>query len=50
MEMTNVGENSSCFLELASEVELQALCRDEVLYSMKEVLEEASSVQKQAGS
>jgi len=50
MEMTNAGENSPCFLELASEEELQAPCRDEVLQSVKGVLEEDSSVERRAGS
>jgi len=50
MEMMNAGENSPYFLELASEDELQAPCRDEVAQSMKGVLEEASSMQRRAGS
>jgi hypothetical protein len=29
MEMTNANENSPCFLEPASEVELEALCTDD---------------------
>ena len=29
MEMTNVGENSPCFLEPASEIELLAPCTDD---------------------
>ena len=39
MEMTNAGENSPYFLEAASEDELQAPSKDEVLQSMREVLE-----------
>ena len=48
--MMNAGKNSPCFLELGSEDELQSPCRDEVLQSMKGVLEEASSMERQAGS
>lgn len=38
MAMANAGENSPCFLEAASEDELQGASTDEVLQSMREVL------------
>jgi hypothetical protein len=68
MEMTNVGENSPCFLEPASEVELQAPCIDDstivqnmgarpnpncssnIVLQNKGVLEEATGMQRRAGS
>jgi hypothetical protein len=68
IEMTNAGENSPCFLELASEVELQAPCTDDstivqnmggrpnpncssnIVLQSKGVLEEASGMQRRAGS
>jgi hypothetical protein len=68
MEMTNAGENSLCFLEPASEVELEALCIDDttivlnmgartnpncpsnIVLQSKGILEEASGMQRRAGS
>jgi hypothetical protein len=50
LEMTNAGENSPCFLELDSEEELQAPCREEALQSIRAVLEEACSMERRAGS
>jgi hypothetical protein len=66
--MMNVAENSLCFLEPTSEVELQAPCTDDrtivlnmgarpnpncssnIVLQSKGVLEEASSMQRRAGS
>ena len=50
MEMINTGENSPYLFELDFEDKLQSPCRDGVLQSMKGALEEASSIQRRAGS